>query len=81
MKLDELKQQIDAVVYDRPAVIKANCPYVMTLSQRLDPRLWRWVVWFNDDFVVLVIPYRTALDKIHELFDVMDELTTDWAVL
>ena len=81
MKLDELKQQIDAVVYDRPAVIKANCPYVMTLSQRLDPRLWRWVVWFNDDFVVLVIPYRTALDKIHELFDVMDELTTDWAIL
>ena len=81
MKLEELKQQIDAVVYNRPAVIKANCPYVMTLSQRLSPLLWRWVVWFNDDFVVLVIPYRTKPDVIHELFQVMDELTTDWGVL
>lgn len=81
MKLDELKQQIDAVVYDRPAVIKACCPYVMTLSQRLNPKLWRWVVWFNDDFVVMIIPKRTASDVYNELFQVMDELTTDWLVL
>lgn len=81
MKLEELKQQIDAVVYDRPAVIKANCPYVMTLSQRLSPQLWRWVVWFNDDFVVLVVPYRTKPELYNELFAVMDELTTSWDVL
>lgn len=81
MKLEELKQQIDAVVYDRPAVIKAKCPYVMTLSQRLSPQLWRWVVWFNDDFVVLVIPYRAKSESYNELFSVMDELTTDWGIL
>lgn len=81
MKLEELKQQIDAVVYDRSAVIKATCPYVMTLSQRLSPNLWRWVVWFNDDFLVLVVPYRTKPELYNELFNVMDELTTDWDVL
>ena len=81
MKLEELKQQIDAVVYDRPAVIKASCPYVMTLSQRLSPQLWRWVVWFNDDFVVLVVPYRTKPELYNELFAVMDELTTNWDIL
>lgn len=81
MTLEELKQQISAIVYNRPAVIKASCPYVMTLSQRLSPNLWRWVVWFNDDFVVLVIPRGTKQDVYTELFNVMDELTTDWQVL
>lgn len=81
MTLNELKQQIDAVVYDRPAVIKAQCPYIMTLSQRLNPQLWRWVVWFNDDFLVLVIPYRTKPELYNELFVVMDELTASWDIL
>lgn len=81
MKLEELKQQIDAVVYNRPAVIKAFCPYVMTLSQMLNPQLWRWVVWFNDDFLVLVVPYRTKPELYNELFAVMDDLTTSWEIL
>lgn len=81
MTLDQLKQQLPAIVRERPAVVKALCPFAMTLSQRLHPHLWRWVVYLNEDFVVFVIPKRTKSDAYHEFLDIANELTSDWLVL
>lgn len=81
MNLDQLKQQMPAIVRNQPAVIKALCPYVMTMSQRLRPQLWHWVVYYNEDFVVIVIPKRTRPEMYNELLDIMDAYTSDWLVL
>lgn len=81
MKLESLKKQLPAIVHNQPAIVKAECPYVMTMSHRLRPQLWHWVVYYNEDFVLLVIPKRTRPEIYNELLDIMHEYTSDWLVL
>lgn len=81
MTIDLLKRELPAVVYNQPAIIKAMCPFAVTLSTRLTPQMWRWVVWFDEDFILLVLPKRTNKDLYNQLLDIMDKLTSDWYIL
>lgn len=81
MKLDSLKKQLPAILRYQPAIVKAENPYVMSMSHRVRPQLWKWVVYYNEDFMLLVIPKGTKDVLYNEMLDIMHEFTSDWLVL
>lgn len=81
MTLETLKMQLNDLVYNRTAVVKADCPFAMTVAQRVTPQSWRMVVYFEEDFMVIVIPRKAKAEVYLNLLETMSSMTSDWQLL
>lgn len=81
MTFETLKMQLGDVVYNRTAVVKADCPFAMTIAQSVTPQSWRMVAYFEDDFMVIVIPRKTKPEVYLNILENMYSMTSDWQLL
>lgn len=81
MTIQEIMQSIDNVAYSAVAVVKVPCPYAMTVSKSCDVKSWQFVVHFDDNFMILVIPQKTHASAYAPLISAIAQFTTDFKVL
>lgn len=81
MTLQELRGQFPPIIRNRTAIIKVETIYSMTVSGFLRPQLWQMCKYFEEEFMLFVIPQRTKPDIYGELFDLLEAFVDNWEVL
>lgn len=81
MTYEEFLTAFDAHNYNNMTVVKAKCPYVVTVYQRAEPAAFRYIKDSDIEFMVMVFPKRCNMDVAQRLFATMEQLTSDWLLL
>lgn len=81
MTLLELRAGFPPIIRNRSAIVKVSTIYSMTVSSCLRPQLWQMCKYFEEEFMLFVIPQRTKPDIYGELFDILEAFADNWEVL
>lgn len=81
MSYEEFLCAFDAHNYNNLTVVKAKCPYLITVYGKADPEAIRFLKDSDVECMVLVFPKRCKMDVALRLFAIMENLTSDWLLI
>lgn len=73
MTKNELLERIDTLNYTQPLVVKIYCPLFLTATTAMQPRLRRYLVAIESDFVFVVFPIRMKSDEVEHVISCLME--------
>lgn len=81
MTIQEIMQSIDNIAYSAVAVIKVECPFIMTVSKQAGVDAWRFVKYVDNEYLVICIPKKTHPSKYAPLINAIAQFTTDMTII
>lgn len=81
MKKPELLERIDTLNYTQPIAIKIFCPLFLTATTAMQPRLRRYVVAIESDFVFVVFPIRMKSEEVEHVISCLMEHAQDGEII